>query len=51
MNRVRAISPAEFAVEANADVRVLPLVLVVVSLLSSSLVLILKLGAALLNVT
>lgn len=50
VNRVRAITPAEFAVEAIADVRVFSLILVVVSLLSS-LALILKLGAALLNVT
>lgn len=50
MNRVRAISPAEFAVEAIADVRVFSLILVVVSLLSS-LALILKPGAAWLHVT
>lgn len=50
MNRARAITPAEFAVEAIADMRLFSLILVVVSLLSS-LALILKLGAALLNVT
>jgi len=47
----RAITFAEFAVEAIADVRVFSFVLLVVSLLSSSLVLILKPGAALLHVT
>jgi hypothetical protein len=50
VNRARAITSAEFAAEAIADVRVFSLVLVLVSLLSS-LALILKLGAALLNVT
>ena len=50
MNRVHATTPAEFAVEAIADVRVFSLILVVVSLLSS-LALILKPGAELLNVT
>ena len=50
MNAVRAITPAEFAVEAIADVRVFSLVLVLVSLLIS-LALILKPGAALLHVT
>jgi len=50
VNRARAITPAELAVEAIADVRVFSLILVVVSLLSS-LALILKPGAALLHVT
>ena len=47
----RAITFAEFAAEAIADVRVFSFVLLVVSLLSSSLVLILKPGAVLLHVT
>ncbi len=51
MTTARAITFAEFAAEAIADVRVFSFVLLVVSLLSSSLVLILKPGAVLLHVT
>lgn len=51
MKSARAITFAEFAAEAIADVRVFSFVLLVVSLLSSSLVLILKPGAVLLHVT
>lgn|GEM_PF-5660517 len=51
MTTARAMTFAEFAAEAIADVRVFSFVLLVVSLLSSSLVLILKPGAVLLHVT
>ncbi len=51
MTSARAITSAEFAAQAIADVRVISFGLLLVSLLSSSLVLIIKLGAALLHVT